>query len=63
MRIDAERSAYDPCSPFFASRPEQLNRGIHCPSVHACMHERGQKIPLDNQLPDLPLLSYDFEGS
>jgi hypothetical protein len=41
--IAAERSDHDPCSPFFASRPEQLNRGV------------GQKISLHHKLADLPL--------
>ena len=52
MRTDAERPAYDPCSPFFASRPEPPNRGI------------GQKIPLDNKPPDpgMQLLDLDRTG-
>ena len=44
--IDGAHSAYDPCSPFFASRPHELTRGI------------GPKIPLCHQPPNLrvPLL-------
>jgi hypothetical protein len=38
---DGGHSACGPCSPFFASRPEQLMRGF------------GQKIPLHHQLADL----------
>jgi len=40
---------YDPGSPFFASHSEQLLRGIHCPAVHASLHERGPKNPVPQQ--------------
>jgi hypothetical protein len=48
VRIDAARSAYDRGSPFFASRPEQLVRGI------------GQTIPLHHQLPNLRMQLLDI---
>ena len=43
MHTVGGRSTYDPCSPFFASRPEQLLRGI------------GKKIPFHHKLANLPL--------
>ena len=39
--IGGAHSAYDPCSPFFASRPQELTRGI------------GPKNPLCHQPPNL----------
>jgi hypothetical protein len=42
-RTADERSAYDPCSPFFASRSKQLVRGIHCPL--SCTRGGGAKNP------------------
>jgi hypothetical protein len=50
-RIAAERSDHDPCSPFFASRAEQLVRGI------------GQKIPLYHQLSNFRMQLIDFSGT
>lgn len=62
MRIGGGRSACDPYSPFFALRPEQPERGIHCPAVHVNMQERDQKTPFHHKLTNFGMQLVNFSG-